>query len=78
MVEGILVFLFVTSYGSIIKIVADDKYFSSKYNRSGTYLYWFCIGWFVFPFWAVYKFWEWMLVGLPKQIKEWSRKRNDK
>lgn len=76
MVEGILVFLFVTSYGSIIKIVADAKYFSSKYNRSVTYLYWFCIGWFVFPFWVAYKFWEWLIVGLPEQLKEWSREKH--
>ncbi len=75
MIEGVLIFVIAVSYGSIIKVVSDGKYYSSKYNYSGTYLYWFLVGWFVFPFWVIYKFWKWFLTEMPSQIKEWRRER---
>ena len=76
MVEGVLILVSITSYCSIVKVCSEhrDAYGSRLHDND-----WFWImlvfGWFYFPFWVVYKFWEWLLVSLPKQIKEWSRKK---
>lgn len=77
-VEGILILVGITSYCSIVKVINEHQYYCTERERGEAFIFMLVFGWFVFPFWIIYKFWEWLLVVLPEQIKEWRRKRNAK
>jgi nucleoside permease NupC len=75
MSEAILILVVVTSYVCIVKIINEQHYALSSKAQIEAFWVMLIFGWIWFPFWLVYKFWEWLLVDLPEQIKEWGRKR---
>jgi hypothetical protein len=75
MVEGVLILVGVTSYYSIVTVINNQHYGLPSKVQNEAFWVMLIFGWIWFPFWLVYKFWEWLLVDLPEQIKEWGRKR---
>jgi hypothetical protein len=73
MLEGILIFLTVTSYISIAQLVAVRV--ANKGEAPIYFLFYILLGWLILPIWFTYKLWEYLLYYMPDQISWWWRNR---